>query len=111
MHIRAPLFTTTHDGGVRDGYTLRLANKWSDARKFAITVEGLKDASLKSEQADVSTDAKLIVEVDPDSNQEIDLFATAPRVSVDGPSAPIAFRATEVVSGEATAASDHFFGP
>ena len=111
MHIRAPLFTTTHDGGIRDGYTLRLANKWSDARKFAITIEGLKDASLKSEEADVSTDAKLIVEVDPDSNQEIDLFVSAPRASLDGPSASVVFRATDVGSGEATEASDHFFGP
>ena len=111
MHVRAPMFTTTHDGGVRDGYTLRLANKWSDARKFAISVEGLKDVSLKSNQAEVSVDGKMILEVDPDANQEIDLFVTAPGASLDGPSTVISFHATDVTTGEVTTAGDHFFGP
>ena len=82
MHVRAPMYTTMQDDGVREGYTLRLSNKWSDARKFAITVEGLKDAALKSEQVDASDGARLIVEVDPDANQEIDVFITAPRASL-----------------------------
>jgi polyferredoxin len=107
MHVRAPMFTTAHDGGVRDGYALRLANKWSDAHKFAISVEGLKNVSLKREQAAASPDGKLIVEFDPDANQEIDLYVTA----LDGPSTIIEFRATNIGSGEAAESNDHFFGP
>ena len=111
MHVRAPMFTTTQGAGVRNGYTLRLSNKWSEARKFAISVQGLKDAEIKSEQAEVAADGTVVVDVDPDSNQEIDLFVTLPRVDLKGQSAPIVFRATELASGEATEASDHVFGP
>lgn len=111
MHVRAPMFTTIRDGGVRDGYTLRLSNKWTEARRFEITVEGLKDISLKSQQAELSLDGKLIVEIDPDANQEIDLFVTAPRATLAGPSAAISFRATDVATGETTVTGDHFFGP
>ena len=40
LHVRAPMYTTTKDDGVRNGYTLRFSNKWSDPRKFAIEVAG-----------------------------------------------------------------------
>ena len=105
------MFTTTHDGGVRDGYTLRLANKWSDARKFAISVEGLKDVSLKSNQAEVSVDGKMISKSIRMPNQEIDLFVTAPGASLDGPSTVISFHATDVTTGEVTTAGDHLPRP
>ena len=111
MHIRAPMFTTTHDGGLREGYTLRLANKWGEARRFAISVEGLGGAVLKSEEAAPDDGGGLSLEVAPDSNQEIDLFVTAPAKSIAGTSVPIVFRARDVLSGQTIAASEHFFGP
>ena len=39
LHVRAPMYTLAHDGMVRNGYTLRFANKWSEPRAFALSVE------------------------------------------------------------------------
>ena len=85
---------------------------WRDeARRFAISVEGLGGAVLKSEEAAPADGGGLVLEVAPDSNQEIDLFVTAPAASIAGTSVPVVFRARDVLSGETIVASEHFFGP
>ena len=52
LHVRAPMYTLAR-GDVRNGYTLRFANKLSEPHKFALDVSGVKDATVKSEEADV----------------------------------------------------------
>ena len=71
LHVRAPMYTTTKDDGVRNGYTLRFSNKWSEPRKFAIEVAGLNGASIKSVEADALPDGRLVVSVDPDATLEV----------------------------------------
>ena len=41
MHDRNPLFVRLSDGSIRNGYTIRVANKNLDARRYALAVEGL----------------------------------------------------------------------
>jgi cytochrome c oxidase accessory protein FixG len=111
LHVRAPMYTTTKDEGVRNGYTLRFSNKWSEPRKFAIEVAGLKYASIKSVEADALPDGRLAVTVDPDATLEAQLYITAPRAALEGSSQPIVVKATDLTSGESVAVNDHFFGP
>jgi len=111
LHVRAPMYTATKDEGVRNGYTLRLSNKWSESRKFAIEVSGLKDASIKSVEADALPDGRLAISVDPDATVEAQLYVTAPRAALEGSSQPIVVKATDLISGENVSVSDHFFGP
>ena len=110
LHVRAPMFTTVHEG-VRNGYTLRFANKSAETRKFALGVTGVKDAVAKSEEADVDAKGRLIVSVDPDATQEVQLYVTAPRQSLNGASQAITMTATDLADGQATVVNDHFFGP
>ena len=37
---------------MRNGYTLRFANKWSEPHEFALAVSGVAGATVKSEEAD-----------------------------------------------------------
>ncbi|MDE3176602.1 MAG: cytochrome c oxidase accessory protein CcoG [Pseudomonadota bacterium] len=111
MHNGAPMFTTLRDGATRNGYTLKIANKWGEPRNFAISIAGLKDASIKSVGAAAAADGKLIVSVEPDSTRDIDLLVTAPMASLAGRSTPLTVRAVEALSGETAQASDNFFGP
>ena len=110
LHVRAPMFTELKDG-VRNGYTLRFSNKWSETRKFALAVGGIKDVVAKSEQADVAPDGSLVVSVDPDATQEVQLYVTAPKSSLSGSGALIQMKATDLINGESVTVSDHFFGP
>ena len=41
LHVRAPLFTQTAEGGIRNGYTLRFSNKLADPQDFALEVSGI----------------------------------------------------------------------
>ena len=111
LHVRAPMFTTVKGEAVRNGYTLRFANKWSDQRRFIIAIAGVGDAVAKSEEMDALPDGRLAVTVDPDSTQEVQLYVTAPRTSASASGAPIMMTATELDSGESSTVSDHFFGP
>ena len=111
LHVRAPMYTTSGQDAVRNGYALRFSNKWSDTRQFAIDISGVKDALAKSEQADALPDGRLKVSVDPDATQEIEFYVTAPRSSATEAGVPIIMRATDLKSGETVSASDHFFGP
>ena len=45
LHVRAPLFTQTAEGGVRNGYTLRFSNKLGEPSDFTLDVSGLEGAS------------------------------------------------------------------
>lgn len=44
---RSPPFIRLSDGGVRNGYTLKLVNKSTDLRTVDVSVEGLPDASFE----------------------------------------------------------------
>ena len=111
LHVRAPMFTTTKDGSVRNGYTLRFSNKSSEPHRFALDVSGIKDAAVKSEEADVLPDGRLAVSVDPDATLEIQLYIAAPRTSLTGSSQVVTMKATDLVNGESAVVSDHFFAP
>ena len=111
LHVRAPMYTLAQGDKVRNGYTLRFANKAGMPHKFALEISGLKDASLKSDEADLDADGRLVVAVDPDATQEIQLYVTAPRASLEGSGQTITMKATDLTTGEASTVSDHFFGP
>jgi cytochrome c oxidase accessory protein FixG len=87
---RNPTFVRLHDGSIRNGYTLKIANRGFDKRTLEIGVEGLPGAALKTPGEDATRD---MVSVDVDANdvRSVRLLVTA---APGGPvSKPIAFYA------------------
>jgi len=111
LHVRAPMYTTSGHDAVRNGYTLRFSNKWSETHKFAVDISGVPGAAAKSEQADPLPDGRLEVGVDPDATLEIEFYVTAPRSSTNEAGVPIVMTATDLETGETVSVGDHFFGP
>jgi cytochrome c oxidase accessory protein FixG len=111
LHVRAPMYTLAKDDMVRNGYTLRFANKANEPQNFALEVSGLKDATIKSVSADIGADGRLLVTVDPDATQEIQLYVTAPRAALSGSGQSVTMTATNLATGEKSIVTDHFFGP
>ena len=111
LHVRAPLFTVTAEGGVRNGYTLRFSNKLSEPSDFALAVSGLKGAIMTSVAAKPLPDGRLSVRVDPDATFEAPVYVNTPPDVSPGKSTPVTFTATEVKTGERSAVADNFFGP
>jgi cytochrome c oxidase accessory protein FixG len=46
LHDRNPLYVRLSDGGVRNGYTLKIINKRYEPQAFRVTVKGLASAAL-----------------------------------------------------------------
>ena len=109
LHVRAPLFTQTAEGGIRNGYTLRFSNKLGAPAEFSFGVGGLNGATMTSVAAKPAGDGRLMVRLDPDSTLEVPVYVTA--TSAPGKSTPITFTATDAKTGEKSVAVDHFFGP
>ncbi len=111
LHVRAPLFTPTVEGGIRNGYTLRFSNKLGEASDFALDVAGLKGAQMTSVVAKALGDGSLTVHVDPDSTLETPVYVSTPADVTPGTSTPITFTATDGRTGERKSVVDHFFAP
>jgi cytochrome c oxidase accessory protein FixG len=111
LHVRAPLFTETADGGIRNGYTLRFSNKLSEPIDFALDISGVKGATLASVVAKPLGDGRLTVRVDPDATLEAPVYVATPPNATPGKSTPITFTATDAKTGERSVVVDNFFAP
>jgi len=112
LHVRAPLFTETAEGGVRNGYTLRFSNKLADPTDFTLEVSGVPGVALSSVVAKALPDGRLGVHLNPDSTLEVPVYVTtAPDLNLKAASTPITFTAIDVTTGERNMVLDHFFGP
>jgi cytochrome c oxidase accessory protein FixG len=111
LHVRAPLFTQTAEGSIRNGYTVRFSNKLGAPREFTLEMSGLPGATLTSVVARSAGDGRLAVRLDPDATLEAPVYATAPADAKLGKSTPVAFTATDPKTGEHAVVGDHFFAP
>ncbi|WP_244278480.1 cytochrome c oxidase accessory protein CcoG [Methylobacterium indicum] len=103
LHDRNPLFVVLSEGGVRNGYAVRVINKRPVERRFVLGLEGLPGARLEV----VGAADDLVVPADTTREYRVLVFAPPGRAG----SAPLAFRVTDPASGETALAQDHFKAP
>src|SRR5262249_22140666 len=109
LHDRNPEFVRLSDGGIRNGYTLRILNKHPDQRRFVVAFTGPAGARLEVIGA-ARENGSEVVEVGPDQSREVRAVVSldrAPEVA----SQPITFAATDLGDGRIAQAADNFFGP
>jgi polyferredoxin len=110
IHDRNPVYVRLADGGIRNGYTIRVLNKWRDTRFFTLTVEGAPDAGLEIVGDSTGMIGRPVIEVGPDQTREVRALVTLHRPSYQT-SAPLSFRIVEPESGAHAVADDHFRAP
>ena len=98
------------DGGVRNGYTVRILNKGPE-RTFVLDVSGLSGAELRIPGTEPRADGKLAVEVGQDQTSEIRLSVQVRSTTVPENPVGIEIRATDTVTGQSAAEQDHFVPP
>ena len=111
LHGRAPLYTQTVEGGIRNGYTLRLRQQARGRREFTLEVTGLEGANLKSDVASAISEGGLAVHVDPDATLEVPVYVATLADATPAKSTPITFIAVDALTGERRSVGDHFFAP
>jgi cytochrome c oxidase accessory protein FixG len=112
LRDRNPVYVQLSDGGVRNGYTVKLLNKRYAPRSLAISVAGLPGAKLDIVGHD--QDETRLVTVPPDDLQSVKLYVTLGKddlKALHGGVAEFSFVITDAKSGEATAHAATFRGP
>ena len=107
IHDRNPEYVVLSDGGVRNAYTLRILNKHTDTRSFAISTD-LAGATLDVVGAE-TVDGAQVAEVGPDQSRELRAIVSLDHSAVD--SQPIRFTITDKADGSIATALDNFRGP
>jgi cytochrome c oxidase accessory protein FixG len=87
INDRNPLYVTLSDGAIRNGYTLKILNMANEPRHFALSIEGLPQATLTLGSKLQAGD----IEVPADEVLTLRLFVTAEPDALDGPVTEIAF--------------------
>ncbi len=112
LRDRAPLFVTLSDGGVRNGYTLKVLNKRREAVDFLLSLKGMQDGHLLVQDVGEAGDGQsVILSVKPDKVATFRVFVTAPPDKNREERVEIEFVLTNPVRGEGDAYDAVFVGP
>ncbi|MCB1512064.1 MAG: cytochrome c oxidase accessory protein CcoG [Hyphomicrobiaceae bacterium] len=109
---RATLFVPLSDGGVRNGYTLKILNKEHDPRRFHLSLKGLDGATMRV--LGVPEGKAPEVDVETDNLREIRVFVTVPASAVGRlkpPATTFTFVVKDVKSGTTTERRTTFRSP
>jgi cytochrome c oxidase accessory protein FixG len=112
LRDRNPLYVQLADGGLRNGYTVKLLNKAYDTRNYALSVEGLPDARLTI--VGVEGEGAGSLAVAPDDLRAIKAYVTLPgAVASRLPAAQntLTFVVRDLGDGRETRHANTFRGP
>ncbi len=111
LHERSPLFVTLSDGGIRNGYTIKLLNKTLEARTFSLRLEGPPAAAMQVVGQDGGARDRVTLSARPNSVATYRVYVTLPRDELAGESTPLAFILRDELRGEVAVYDAAFRGP
>jgi len=106
LHDRNPPYVRLSDGGIRNGYTVKILNKLHEAREFRLELVGLA-----GELAILRMEPGSKVRVTTDDLRELRVFVTVPRAELarlTEPVTPFALLVRDVASGYGTQRTTRF---
>jgi cytochrome c oxidase accessory protein FixG len=111
QHDRAPLFVKMRDGSLRNGYTVKIANKTSGPSDYELSLTGLPGAGMAVAEEGEGHAPRLTLNVAPDSvgTFRVLVFGQPARL-VDG-SQEVDFAMRNIATGEQTFYHSIFLGP
>jgi len=111
LRDRNPLFVTLSDGAIRNGYTFKILNRARTDREFALTLEGIPEATF-SVRGGASDVTRAVLGARPDRVEAYRVFVRAPRNVLAGESTPLRFILQETGDdGESSVQDNVFRGP
>ena len=111
LHDRNPLFVNLSDGGIRNGYTVRLVNKRLEEAPIALTVSGMEITEMAIVGVEERHEDGYLIRVAPNATRELRVSVSAPKDETRPDSVVLTFTASDLDSGEVGTVSDFFKGP
>lgn len=90
VHDRNPMFVRLHDGTVRNGFLLNVANRTFEPRTYRLTLSGAPGAQLKVAGTQ-SWGSQIEIHVGPDQVESARVFAILPQAGLSGAEEPVRF--------------------
>jgi cytochrome c oxidase accessory protein FixG len=110
LRDRNPLYVALSDGGIRNGYTIKILNKARVETAFILDVEGLSDAEVAVIGGDAGGDATILT-VPADQLGSFRVLVAAPAGAITEPSTPLRFVVTDPTNGVSAFVDSQFRGP
>lgn len=110
LHDRNPLYVKLSDGGVQNGYTLKILNKKRENRSYSLAVEGLDGVTANVVGAE-STNGTPLLTAAPDAVAEYRILLRLPPSKGLPETQEFDFVLTETMSGETISEANVFRGP
>jgi cytochrome c oxidase accessory protein FixG len=99
---RNPLFVKLSDGGIRNGYTLKILNKRHAAQRFSVSVDGIAGTEVAIVGHEARNGPESDIVVDADAVRALKVYVTVPldaKAGLSGGSTPLSFVVTDLESG------------
>ena len=108
---RAPLFVPLADGSLRNGYTVKIANKTQGAANFELTLDNLPGAVMAIAEEESKAAPVLNMAVPADQVATFRVLVTARPTSLPDGSRPVEFRLRNTTGAAQTVYNSIFMGP
>ncbi|HMT14048.1 MAG TPA: FixG Ig-like domain-containing protein, partial [Aestuariivirga sp.] len=111
---RNPLYTRLSDGGLRNGYQLKVLNMRQEPLSFRIEMQGLPEGSFQGDGITMVSPREATINVEADKLKNVKIYVTMPPNTVKTEANDFAFKVTEVGlagDGESIVTGTLFHGP
>jgi polyferredoxin len=110
IHDRNPLYVRLSDGAIRNAYTVRFVNKYSEAHRLTLGLAGLDNATVEIIGSGRDSSSREVIEVGPDQTREVRVLVVT-RSKQQASSLPVTFTAFNEDDAAAATAHDFFRTP
>ncbi len=100
LHDRNPRFVTLSDGGVRNGYTIKVLNMMPEPRTVRLSVEGLPGAMITMPGSADDPREAVFLDVEPDRLRTQRVFVQTDPAALGDPSVDFTFRVHDIFGSE-----------
>ena len=111
LHDRNPQYVVLSDGGVRNGYQIKLLNMDLEPKRVLLAISGLPDALMTVAGDDLWPSQTREFLLEADKVRSLHVFVTAPRESVEPGATPFRISVLDLVGIEQTHYGATFFAP
>ncbi len=111
LHDRNPQYVRLSDGGIQNGYQIKLSNMRAEPRLFSISLDGIDAATLVSAGIDVVNQRSLVLGIEPDRVRNLRITVRLPPEAVTAEHMPFLLTVRDVVDGETVQVPGIFESP
>ena len=105
------MFVTLSDGGIRNGYTIKILNKSREPGRYELTLAGLDDATLAVLGQEGQASEKIVLTAKPDAVTTYRIYVTVPAAALESDSATLSLVLEDPASGAGGTYDTVFRGP